>query len=324
MRKNHISSRYVMETTLRKGRECITRVEIKDYDTLGRIVSGTEFSKGNKLTFAYHYVYDSRGRVIEEVRSYPDRTYKTINEFGEFSEPLKITTYAGKTPETLNVWRTIVNTFAADSLKIISETYNRKNRRSSTVLYEYDANRTLGTARLFSAKGKLKHSWNFYCNRGQEATKSDRQENICSTKDTLPNGNTREITITEAKNNIERSIVEFDRNRLLVSVEKYTGPYGNQLKSRSEYARSGDTLRETSRFYRTRNSDPYYLIVQERVLVKHMEMSFSSSWYKKDGKLTRSSQSMYEHNADGTIRSARITEPLTGKTTMGRYYYHHW
>ncbi len=321
IRAHQYNSRQVFETESVSGRERIESVYITEYDSMGRTTHVKGFDRKARQFYEYAYAYDASGREVDQMGRYRKSNYRTSNEFGPYKEPVKITTWYGKKADAMHKTRTIINSFSADSLKILSETFDKNNKHISTVLYEYDSLKKLGTARLFSAKGKLQHSWSFSCNKSGEVIKTAKEARVCTTKQTLENGHTQEITIAENHNNIERTVTEMDENGRFIYSENYTGTYGNQLKTRSEYYHNGDTDRMLVRFYRTQRSDPYYLIENEYVRVNKREVSTAARWYSKPGRLTENKVSTYSHNPDGTIQTSVNTDLLNKKSSISRYYY---
>ena len=320
IRVNRIATIRRVETRQKKGTEQITSTLITGFDTLGRVISFLYIDRKKRFNNSASYEYDSKNRKFVVNNKYGKRSYTTKYEYGIYKEPLKINNY-NTFHNITKLSSYVVNTFNSDSNKISSITYNGKGAIEAKVLYEYDAEKNIGTAKMVDKKGRLLHSWNFDCNKKGEIDKKGKEEKICKTKEQMANGHIREITIDESKNNITRKIVEYDNKGEYAMTEEYTGKLGTILKYKSETIKRGDTSVVTVSYYNTQARHPYLKFSKEFVYVNgKLIWEHDESWYKKN-KPDSKSNSIFTYNDAGQIVKKTETDEIQKNTRIYFYTY---
>ncbi len=320
MRVNRVASVRAVETTNKKGKEKITSTILTCYDTLGRVISFVYIDRKKRYNNAAYYEYDSKNRKTQVTNLYGKRSYTTQFEYGIYKEPVKIRSF-NTFHNVTKLESNVVNEFNSDSNKISSITNNGKGIIEAKVLYKYDAEKKMGTAKMYDKKGKLKHSWNFDCNKNGEIDKKGISEKICKSKEQLANGHTREITIDESRNNINRKIVEYDNKGKYSMTEEYTGKSGTILRHKTETITRGDSSFVSVSYYNTHARHPYLSFKNEFVYVnRKMITEKYESYYKKDKPDARSN-SVFIYNKAGLKERKTETDEIRKSTRITIYTY---
>jgi hypothetical protein len=217
-----------------------------------------------------------------------------------------------------------MNSYNTDSLIISSHTYDKNNHLIAKVLYEYDASKKLGTAKLYNRKGKLDHSWNFDCNAKGEPDKKGKEEKVCKSNAQLANGHTQEITIEESKFNINKYIREFDEKGNLVLAETYTGKSGTILSYKAEFNKVGDTTFSRYYYYRSGMRKNYMYSVAAYTTIGNRKINSHYEFYRKKNKLEESSTYTYIYNYSGLIQNEVVNNEIKKTAKIINYSYTHF